>query len=253
MVRVIGMSTVVESARTWLNAGLGFVYPEVCQFCHQGRATPAESFICADCRAQVEVIEPPFCSRCGLPFQGAITSEFECASCRQMNWPFSCARAAVAAQGLMLEVIHRYKYQHALWLEPFLAELLIRRAAPELQAGHWDWIVPVPLHSVKQREREFNQAERLARRLSAATGVPVHHRLLRRVQPTRTQTQLTREERLANVRRAFALGRGQRLSGKRFVIVDDVLTTGATTGACAGVLRAGGAAEVCVWTVARGT
>jgi len=95
-------------------------------------------------------------------------------------------------------------------------------------------------------------AERLAARLSSATGIPVHKRLLRRVVATRTQTRLSRKERLANVRRAFAMRSSQRLQGARIVLVDDVFTTGATASACAGVLRAAGAGEVCVWTVARG-
>jgi ComF family protein len=109
------------------------------------------------------------------------------------------------------------------------------------------------LHPVKEREREFNQAERLAGRLSRAAGMPVNNRLLRRVQPTRTQTLLSRAERLANVRHAFAPWNGERLTGQRIVLLDDVFTTGATTNACARVLKAAGAGAVCVWTVARGT
>ena len=114
-------------------------------------------------------------------------------------------------------------------------------------------IVPVPLHGLKEQEREFNQAERLARRLGAATGIPVNARLLRRVTPTRTQTLLSRSERAANVRHAFAHREGHSARGRSIVLVDDVLTTGATTNACARVLRAAGASQVCVWTVARGT
>jgi len=121
-----------------------------------------------------------------------------------------------------------------------------------LRQQHWDGIVPVPLYPAKQRERGFNQAERLARRLAVATDIPLNTRLLRRVVATRTQTLLSREERLANVRKAFAPCRGLALNGERFVLVDDVLTTGATTGACARALCAAGAGEVCVWTVARG-
>jgi len=231
---------------------LSFVYPEVCQICGEARATPSESFLCAGCRATVRFIQPPFCSRCGLPFEGAITTEFECSNCRGQDWAFSSARSVVVARDKMLDIIHRYKYQRAVWFEPFLGDLLVQAAAGEISNGGWNWIVPVPLHPAKQREREFNQAERLARRLSAAAKVPLNRRLLRRTAPTRTQTLLSREERLANVRNAFSMRCGKRLNGERIILIDDVFTTGATTGACARVLRVAGAAEVQVWTVARG-
>jgi competence protein ComFC len=246
------MSAVMDSVKSLLNAGLGFVYPEVCQVCGEGRATPAECYLCANCRASVRYIEPPFCERCGVPFQGAISTAFECSNCRQAEWDFRSARSAVIARDPVLEVIRQYKYCRAFWFEPFLADLLIQRAAPELRLEHWDWMVPVPLHPARQREREFNQAERLARRLSAAVGIPLNTRLLQRVIPTQTQTLLSRAERLANMRRAFALRGVQALQGARIVLVDDVFTTGATTGACARVLHEAGAGQVSVWTVARG-
>ncbi len=245
-------ATVNLPAKRWLNAASAFVYPEVCQLCGVNRATPAEGFVCAHCWQRVRFIRPPFCERCGLPYEGNLTTPFECTNCREMQLSFRSARSAVAAQGVVLEAIHRYKYQRALWFEPFLADLLIREAAPELRKEKWDWLVPVPLYSTKQREREFNQAERLARRLSAAVDIPMNTRLLKRVSPTRTQTLLTRQERSANVRRAFAARKKARLHGERIVLVDDVFTTGATTSACAKTLLAAGAKEVCVWTVARG-
>src|ERR1035441_2307401 len=99
--------------------------------------------------------------------------------------------------------------QRALWFEPFLAELLIAGAGPVLSEYKGDMIVPVPLHSTKQREREFNQAERLADRLGAGTQIPVNKGLLRRVVATRTQALLKRLERLANVRNAFAMQIGR--------------------------------------------
>jgi ComF family protein len=247
------LDALLESARGWLDAGLGLVYPEVCQLCGQARATLRESFVCAECRSAVRYVEPPFCSHCGLPFEGAITVAFECAQCMEMQWAFRFARSAVVARDPVLEIIHRYKYKRAMWFEPLLAEWLISRAKPELQKQEWDGLVPVPLHRTKQREREFNQAERLAKRLSQAIGIPVNQRWLRRVAPTRTQTLLSREERMANVRNAFALRCSEGLEGQRLVLIDDVLTTGATTSACARALLAGGAGDVCVWTVARGT
>ena len=246
------MGAFVESAKGWLNAAAAFAYPEVCQLCGDARATPAESFLCEECRSRVRFIVPPFCDRCGLPWEGDLTTPFECTNCRGMEFDFSSARSAVIAGGNVREIIHRYKYNRALWFETFLAELLIRQAAPVLCAGKWNLIVPIPLHSRKLREREFNQAARMARRLGAATGLPVNARLLRRVVPTLTQTRLSRSERMQNVRRAFALRRPARLNGRHIVLVDDVFTTGATSSACARVLRAAGAVEVCVWTIARG-
>jgi len=121
-----------------------------------------------------------------------------------------------------------------------------------LREQKWDLIVPVPLHHAKEREREFNQAERLAVGLAQALQLPMRSNLVRRVLPTRTQTLLTKAQRADNVRRAFVAGNGRKLRGERIILVDDVLTTGATTSACARVLRTLGAGEVCVWTVARG-
>ena len=247
------MTSLIQSFGAWLNTGLAFFYPEVCQLCRQCHATPEEGFVCAACRKQVRFVERPFCERCGYPYEGAITQIFECANCREIEYSFRYARSAVVARDVVLEVIHRYKYNRAFWFEPFLIDLFASRAGRDLQAEQWDWIVPVPLHPTKQREREFNQAERLARGLSRATRIPVNTGLVQRILPTRTQTRLTREQRLANVREAFALKAGVRLTGARLLVVDDVFTTGATTNACARVLRRAGAADVCVWTVARGT
>jgi len=242
----------IENIAGGFEAGLALLYPSVCQLCEQHRATAAEGFVCSHCWRMVRFIKPPFCERCGLPFEGEITTPFECANCRGLELHFCSARSAVAAQGVVLDVIHRYKYQRALWFEPFLADLLLRAALPVLRTEQWDLIIPVPLYSTKQREREFNQAERLAARLARALNLPLNAQLVRRVLPTRTQTLLTRNQRAENVRRAFAARSTDALKGRRVILVDDVLTTGATTSACAGVLKALGASEVCVWTVARG-
>lgn len=244
------MKTAIPS--TWVEAGLALIYPPVCQVCNSGRVSAEQGYVCPDCRKLVRFIEPPYCKRCGLPFEGDLTTPFECSNCRELELHFSHARSAVAAGEVILNIIHRYKYQRALWFEPYLAELLIRQAVPELAMEKWDLIVPVPLHPTKEREREFNQAVNLAGHLAQATGLPMNKNLVRRVVPTGTQTLLSREKRQANVRRAFAMNNGCRFKGERIVLVDDVLTTGSTTSACARVLRKAGAREVCVWTVARG-
>jgi len=246
------MSALAESVLEGVDFGLTFFYPETCQICKTGRAAAREGFVCADCWSQVRFIKPPFCGRCGLPYAGDFTAPFECANCREMNLRFSFARSAVVAHNVVREAIHRYKYQRALWFEPFLADLLLREALPVLRGQNWDYVVPVPLFPVKQREREFNQAERLAARLGAAAEIPLNTKLLRRIRATATQTRLTRRERAENMRGAFTIRSGAQLDGERIILVDDVLTTGATTSACAQVLKAAGAGEVCVWTIARG-
>jgi len=246
------MTALAESVLRRLDIGLAFFYPEICHLCRMERATAAQGFVCPQCRSQVRFIEPPFCERCGLPYPGDFTAPFECSNCREMKLQFTSARSAVVAHSAVREVIHRYKYQRALWFEPFLTRLILARALPALDGQGWDIIMPVPLHPVKQREREFNQAERLAASLSAASGIPLKASWLRRIRPTATQTLLSRQQRAANMHGAFAVRPGVRLNGERVVLVDDVFTTGATTNACAQVLRAAGAGDVCVWTIARG-
>jgi competence protein ComFC len=246
------MTALVAPVQNWLNTGLGFFYPEICQLCESQRATARDGFVCSHCWQQVRFIRPPFCERCGLPVAGDITTRFECTNCREMALHFNFARSAVVAKSVVREAIHRFKYQNAMWFENFLAGLFLREAVPGLRGQNWHFIVPVPLHPVKKREREFDQAARLAGHLSRATKIPLNTRWLRRVIPTMTQTLLTREQRAANMRGAFRVRKGVQLAGEKIILVDDVFTTGATTSACAQVLRAAGAGEVCVWTVARG-
>jgi ComF family protein len=235
-----------------LATSLDLLYPPVCQLCRRRRARPADGLVCHQCWALVRFVRPPFCERCGLPFPGQLTANFVCTNCHGLTLHFSAARSAVVAKGVVLEAVHRFKYSGSTWFENFLAGLLVREAAPVLKNANWDFIAPVPLHPVKLREREFNQAERLAAQLSRATEIPLHTNLLMRVHATATQTLLTREERAANMKNAFAVPPAAPVKDRRIVLVDDVFTTGATTNAGAAALRAAGAAEVCVWTVARG-
>ena len=237
------------------NRLLALFYPEICQICRDHRATYAECYLCEACRRGkhgIKPVEPPFCECCGLPFHGDITVQFECANCREQQLHFRSARSAVEFSGVIKEVIHRYKYNHAAWFEPLLGELLVNAAGPKLSPADWDGIVPIPLHWLKRRDRTFNQSERIALHLSRATGIPMHTRLLKRVQPTYTQTRLSRAERTENVKRAFAFSGRDPIDGARIILIDDVLTTGATASACAKLLKQNGAEVVDVWTVARG-
>jgi ComF family protein len=244
--------TAPAKLETWLNTGLALLYPEVCQLCNAVPATPRDGFVGRQCWSQIRFIRPPFCDRCGLPYEGDITTAFVCANCHDLKLHFSSARSAVVAKTVVLEAIHQFKYSRALWFENFLAGLLVPEAAPVLRGQNWDCLMPVPLHSLKEREREFNQSALLARHLARALNLPCQENVLWRATSTETQTHLNRDRRAENMKKAFAVRPGMNLAKRRIVLVDDVFTTGATTNDCARALRRAGAAEVCVWTVARG-
>lgn len=242
--------------RVWGEVALSWVYPEVCAICGAASAKPSEGYVCVGCRerpGQVRWVTAPYCERCGIPVEGEVTGAFTCGNCASLSLAFDAARAAVVATPFVLDLVHRYKYRGARWLEPLLAGWLVEAAGKALRVADWDGLVPVPLHRGREREREFNQAQRLADRLSEATGIPVVGGGVERRVATRTQALLDRGERSKNMRGAFALRPGVRVGrGTRWVVVDDVLTTGATTSAVAAVLRQAGAGRVEVWTVARG-
>ena len=227
------------------------VFPEVCQLCRDEAAKPEDGYIGVGCLAKLKPIKPPFCRRCGLPFAGEFSSDFECTNCVEMGLRFEFARAAMQANAEMLETIHRFKYQQALWLEPLFDRLFSGGAVKQIRDWRGDCLVPVPLHPVRLRERGFNQAELLCRNLSRATGLKVETRAVKRTRVTQTQTLLSRGERLANMRGAFEPDKVN-LNGRRVALVDDVLTTGATTSDCARACKKAGAVEVGVWTLARG-
>ncbi len=243
---------VAAKAKELIGAAVDLLYPRNCQFCAQPLAQHERGVICAACLETVKWIEPPCCSRCALPFVGAVDGEFECGYCKELKLHFSRGVAACLARGIVLDAIHQFKYNRKMYFGPHLGEWIVTAGREHMDWSGVDAIVPVPLHPRKKREREFNQAEYLADAVGKAFAKPVWKRCIRRVKDTPTQTRLSREERLANLRDAFEARDGVGLKGKRVVLVDDVFTTGATLDACARVLRVAGAADVWVLTVARG-
>ena len=241
-----------ESALQWLDSIAGCFFPNVCQFCHDERAAREQGYIGSKCWGRLRFLRSPFCQCCGLPFEGALSSTFRCPHCQTGSFAFSGARAALVANEFSLGLIHRYKYHRNEWLEVVLAEFLWNQLQWLGMQSGWDAVVPVPLFSSKQREREFNQAERMGRFLSRRMGAPLAGHVLKRVAPTLSQTMLSRSERRRNVHQAFAPATSEGLTGKRVMLVDDVFTTGATSNACARVLRRMGASEVWGCTVVRG-
>lgn len=233
------------------NALLDIVYPRVCAACG-ARELEAGRHLCWDCRASIRVIQPPFCSRCGAPVAGRIDHAYVCPDCVRGPVHFDLARSAARYQSPIAEAIRLFKYGRGLWVAADLAELLQAALFTHFDPGAVDAVGFVPLHPVRRRERQFNQAEALARSLCRLTGLALLKRGLVRVRPTPTQTHLTASGRAANVRNAFEARNARWLKDRRILLVDDVMTTGATLNECARVLRRAGAARVWTLTVARG-
>jgi ComF family protein len=234
---------------------LRLLFPHVCEICSEREAGPAESYICQHCREHpraIKKVRAPICKICGLWCEGEITVDFTCRNCFGLELEFASARSATQYAGLVKEVIHRFKYGRNEWFEPFLAELLIEAALPELRLEPVDLIIPIPLHARKRRKRGFNQAERLAARLSEAANIPHNAKFVERIRDTNSQAGLDRDDRIENVKNAFKYIAKEPLNGERLLLIDDVLTTGLTASACAKELRKNGAGVVRVWTVARG-
>jgi ComF family protein len=174
-----------------------------------------------------------------------------CGACRLHPPAFSYARAGARYGDLVREALHAFKFGGRRALAAPLGDLLAEAVQGGLPLGLPDLLLPVPLHPRRERERGFNQSLLLARRLGRAWGRPVRDDVLSRVVATPSQTALAAAARRGNVRGAFRLRHPELIAGRHVVVVDDILTTGATLSECARTLQEGGPTTVGVLTVAR--
>jgi len=244
-----GISAAGTSARRVGAAALDFLLPPRCMRCGTGVASAGT--VCARCWSTLGFLGAPWCRCCGLPFEHDAGAEALCGACTREAPAFDRCRAALRyddeSRGLILSFKHGDRTQTA----PLFARWMVQAGAEILRDA--DLIVPVPLHWTRLLARRFNQSALLALRIGRETGIEVLPDGLVRRRRTASQGHLTPTQRADNVRSAFRPHprRGARLAGRRVVLVDDVLTTGATVSACARVLRRTGAASVDVLTLAR--
>jgi len=228
------------------------LFPQHCIFC--GELAP--QLVCAACAEKLPRVEPPVCPRCGKPLKTAVPRQ-ECLHCSGHSWCVEMARALYLYEGLGREALHRFKYGGRRGLARFFGDRLAREAGDLNRLGAWfNWdfgeepelVVPIPLHGWKRFWRGFNQSELILKFYAPALGLPVRAGILRRRRRTRSQVGLSERQRFLNVRGAFAVPkRAQRLvRGKRVLLVDDLVTTGATVNAAARALKRAGAHSVYV-------
>lgn len=233
---------------------LDLLYPALCEFC----STPLQAggSLCPSCADSLPRLKPPFCATCGESFDGYLDESVQCRNCHGIRHDFDFARAALTGLGQSFDLVHRLKYRRHFYLARDLSGLLQETLENDDRFQAYDdaLLVPVPLHWRRQQWRHGNQAYELARELARHSGLRLCDGLLRK-RSTRTQTKLTRQQRLSNLRGAFALKK-KHLTDFRdrpAILIDDVFTTGATTHECSRLLRQqGGAARVAVLTLLRG-
>jgi ComF family protein len=236
--------------KPFLAAALDVLFPPRCHVCREFIPAAGELHICPNCRELMPAIVAPLCTVCGIPFTGA-GSDHLCGMCSTSLPRFDAARAALAYEGASRDLIHAFKYRNKTHLRRPLALLTIETLSGFLQLRQPDLIIPVPLHRKKLSSRGFNQAVLLGEILSQRLKLPLDRHNLRRIRWTEPQVNLAAGDRRANVKGAFSIHEKAVVKGRRVLLVDDVLTTGSTADECGKVLKAAGADDVTVITIAR--
>lgn len=231
-----------------LSPVVDFVYPPRCPLCGAGIA--AQTGLCGDCWGTLVIPGEPACTRCMRPFGAGVTAASICAPCLAVPPRHDGIAAATLYNDASRRLVLAFKHGRRIALAPMLARLIAARLPPF--EGEW-LIVPVPLHRWRLWRRGFNQAALLARELAKLTAGEVAVDALVRRRATPVLGGLTRKARARAIRGAIAVrpGAAERLKGARVLLVDDVLTSGATSDACVAALKRAGAERVTIACFAR--
>jgi len=234
---------------------IDLVYPRTCLVCKAKleHHRCVDDLVCAGCWAGIKRNQPPFCRRCGRHLEASeATRDYICSRCRQKQVYFDRAFSPCLYEGVLKELIHEFKYKNKDYLGKRLSTLLVEFIREyNVPMQHIDAVIPLPLHPARLREREFNQAEVLGRHVADAFEKTMLATALRRHRYARPQVEMNREEdRLLNVAESFSPDKKIDLKGKNILLVDDVLTTGATSSEGARALKEAGAEMVLVLTLA---
>ena len=233
-----------QAARLALDIAL----PTLCVACRE----PVDGEgVCAECWAKLSFIAKPYCPRLGIPFVYDPGPELLSMEAIANPPAYARARAAVRYDDVARTLVHALKYQDRTDLAPAMGRWMARAGRELLEEA--DALVPVPLHWQRAWGRRYNQSGALARVIARQSGVKVASEALRRVRPTQQQIGSSRSQRASNVQGAFKVAdhRRSEIQGRRVVLIDDVLTTGATVDACARALLRAKAASVDVLVFAR--
>jgi ComF family protein len=240
----------------WLESIITFIYPARCRCCEQYLGVGKVHYICDDCWEQIEFINAPYCDICGKPMAFNATSGHggtqTCRWCWRQQAKFSKARSIASYEPTLRQAIHLFKYEGKIVMAKHFAELIKDNVPTLFELSDYNYIIPVPLHKNRYKERGFNQAEILACELANLFDIPIHLGNVVRVNETKPQFSLeTREDKIKNVQDAFEVREPEGIEWKNILLVDDIFTTGATVSEIAKTLLNSGANRVDVFTLAR--
>lgn len=249
--------------RSAIDALASVLFPAPCRICGQALLAASRIPICKPCLNEFERLLDPLCACCGRPLLSppgqATASQMEssqqidlrCRLCRGSFYAFDRARSFAVYDRALSEAVLLLKYEQVASLADWFGARLAAIAQNAAAEWHADVVVPVPLHSDRRRERGYNQAELIARPVARRLNLRLNTNLLIRTKPRPPQLVLSRTEHWRSVRGAYATREGMKIDNLRVLLVDDVLTTGATLDACSRALRKAGASAVFGLTVGR--
>lgn len=240
-----------DKFRNWPHKILDFIWPQFCINCKK-KLSSEETLFCRHCLTGLRKVESPYCRICGDPVNGEISISYKCQYCTSFKPDFTKARSVFRFRCAISKAIYALKYHKSTYIAAPLAEMAVASIKEHYNDIIFDLVTYVPLHNKKFRKRTYNQAAIIATHISKKIHVPLAGDLITRVRDTGTQTKLNFYERKKNMYQAFQTVNAKKLRHKTILLVDDVMTTGATVNACAKALKKGGALDVYVITIARG-
>lgn len=229
-----------------IESGLTFLYPSQCRVCNNILGFEAVPYVCDNCWSNIDYIKTPWCEICGLP-----TSENLCEKCAANPPQFGKLRTIAHYDNILQTAIHLYKFEKRKTLSLPLANLVVEHFPSDCLLSEYDYILPIPIHKKRLRERGFNQATLLAKHIGKISNVAVVTDILIRKKNTSPQSSLDRQARQTNIIGAFELQKHANVRDMRILVFDDVYTTGATVREAVKVLWDADPVEVDVLTLAR--
>lgn len=223
------------------------LYPPKCFSCNV--KVSFHGVLCESCWGKVEFIEKPCCLKCSIPLPASYLGGF-CERCNRTKYSFDRNISVVRYEGMMKEIVHDFKFNDKTHLAKVMSRYMLM-ALGNFCHEKFDIVLPVPMHKTKLRKRRYNQAVLLAVNISKSLKIKIKTNVLRKTKETISQINYSRLERFQNLEQAFYIDNIKNIKNKSVLIVDDVMTTGATIDACAKALKSAGAAKVYSVTFAR--